>query len=1276
MLPEIIEGFSEVVYNEQGFLPQKIDRKFKTTTTNLEFGVSKGTNLTVQSHSNLQIENNNISPKSELDLSLEKNDYVTAKFSISNDYSSLNGITDIQDQEGLRQYLSKINTIEKGIIDEKYSLFSKFWEMFYTLQNGKYTKTILFQNISDKKAILNNAATFDSCQQLLLSFLNNLGWTDSTNKDTNNYIIHTSQEDLSPSEYFYSIAQKFYINFNVENPVSINAYEIIKQHDFKANKFYVINQLEDKDVQLFAKKMVTEKCLSAKGEEELNKLITNSLNAKKKLEKIIQKYPNNQDDFLYQFIKIINDIIEKFKKEKEDKYENIYPLCTNWITTLTYIKEKYLYNVHDGLYEVFDKDFKYTSLLIKKYEDKENNIFYYIYDENNSYYKDIVRTITNKTVEASNKLFESWNQQNYNNTLFYYKPILCKRNVYGNVHINNWDGLNVQVGKDYMMTPYMAAGEKERETFKGIYLGKVSKANGNSNEDRIGLSAMGGYCSDKIGEGEVGETFFLDAATGALTIGTSGSGQINIDPNKYVQKKKPLEVGQTEQKYDYQRRAWIYSSNFFSHAQKDDSRFNIFNEEDDFWGKNTKDGIFKLYGDTDSTGLLIDLTTPRIQLKHKGQIIFNAGPEGAMISSITDKNSSLKDVSSIINIPLPPKYWESPPTAIVYTDPLGYNYKYLYKEANIDGKTVYVTINNLVSTDENEMYVNESQVYTFIDLKQTNPQIFYSSSINDPSDSDRNNIVYFKTISNLGLMAVTMKGVDETTKEGEYYISCLPKGEKITTYLLHTKDRFYYKPNISMILLYTEDMYKRYSDLRTDIQQFYISSQNNTYIDVEVYNKDRTEKISRLKSIVVNVGDYIYFENDTYYVSYNENYVKLATVPPDGNGWLTLPYLYCSESMIQDNKANGSGVALMSINPEDADNKEVISTFNVTSSNIKAQSSYDRHFDNSVIVGPAGISLGKYTFLKSSGGIYIGEPGEEWAIEHLSKSLTKEETEMFDFTPSKGLLTYNVQYTYETDKTGATTITKMNISDSSIAMADCGLKFGKYFHLDSIHNLLHIGFKDTRKELFDSKNKHWHFSWGDSGLNGGLIFSTSALIEKYCQKGSFDFTKYVEKIIKGYQNPENENYRDTIAITNKGVVLSPLFCLSKSSSAKGDFITMGDYAGCYLKLKNLDDEHTGFVCQFESGSGTFNISEKAYTSGDDIEYTKDMVFGTHGIRFGNTFKVYRKQDEAKGEFLGQIHDTNFYIIDTENGNELVTLKDYVARHGGGGNLPPAENATF
>ena len=166
-------------------------------------------------------------------------------------------------------------------------------------------------------------------------------------------------------------------------------------------------------------------------------------------------------------------------------------------------------------------------------------------------------------------------------------PIHFLINKYGHKELNGWDGNSIQLDQEggFILAPEMGAGEKDNQNrFTGVLMGKVKEAN--HTNYMIGLH---GYH-----EGQ--KSFFLNSKNGSAFFGKQGNSQIIIDPSTSS--------------------GYLYSSSFWKNTN--------FNEDGlpkDYSWNNTN----KKYNQQSDSGLLIDLTTPRIIFGNQN---FRVDPDG------------------------------------------------------------------------------------------------------------------------------------------------------------------------------------------------------------------------------------------------------------------------------------------------------------------------------------------------------------------------------------------------------------------------------------------------------------------------------------------------------------------------------------------------------------------------------------------------------------------------------------------------------------------------
>lgn len=100
-------------------------------------------------------------------------------------------------------------------------------------------------------------------------------------------------------------------------------------------------------------------------------------------------------------------------------------------------------------------------------------------------------------------------------------PVVFYLNTYGNESINGWDGVSIKLDEKsgYILSPVVGAGEKREDTneFTGVLMGTAGFFDGASVDRKTGLFGFAG---------EDGQTFFLDAETGDITLGAPGTAQL------------------------------------------------------------------------------------------------------------------------------------------------------------------------------------------------------------------------------------------------------------------------------------------------------------------------------------------------------------------------------------------------------------------------------------------------------------------------------------------------------------------------------------------------------------------------------------------------------------------------------------------------------------------------------------------------------------------------------------------------------------------------------
>ena len=168
-------------------------------------------------------------------------------------------------------------------------------------------------------------------------------------------------------------------------------------------------------------------------------------------------------------------------------------------------------------------------------------------------------------------------------------PIHLLLNRFGNSAINDWNGNSVQIDENggTILSPQVGAGTKDSNNrFTGMVMGAAKEANATK-------AAIGMFGYDR---GQ--RTLFLNAENGAAIFGKLGSGQITIDPT--------------------QSRALLYSYDFWKSNLYQEN--GLVNSSAYAYNSTTNK-----YAGQNNSGMLIDLTTPRIIF---GSGNFRVDPDG------------------------------------------------------------------------------------------------------------------------------------------------------------------------------------------------------------------------------------------------------------------------------------------------------------------------------------------------------------------------------------------------------------------------------------------------------------------------------------------------------------------------------------------------------------------------------------------------------------------------------------------------------------------------
>lgn len=192
-------------------------------------------------------------------------------------------------------------------------------------------------------------------------------------------------------------------------------------------------------------------------------------------------------------------------------------------------------------------------------------------------------------------------------------PIHLLLNRYTNAALNDWDGNSISLDEDrgVILAPQIGAGKKETDnSFTGLLMGEVKEYG--QDEADVGL----------IGYKEGTRTLHIDANEGQAIFGSKGNGQIIIDPNA-------RNSGATS---TLEGKALLYSSNFWNSYYDDTTS----SSEDARKYNGLPQTTYEFDGEYDNQsgeGMIIDLTSPRIQFGNK---TFSVSPKGLITAASGD----------------------------------------------------------------------------------------------------------------------------------------------------------------------------------------------------------------------------------------------------------------------------------------------------------------------------------------------------------------------------------------------------------------------------------------------------------------------------------------------------------------------------------------------------------------------------------------------------------------------------------------------------------------
>lgn len=272
-------------------------------------------------------------------------------------------------------------------------------------------------------------------------------------------------------------------------------------------------------------------------------------------------------DFWNSYIDKYNDIVKEAKQVKKDEFNCLNILRTSLPITVEYVMENILDKSNEtqfvNLYALLKQNANKLSTIkgrVLSYTDIENILKSMkssidIYSINPSFDKDkklentdYTKKIYDTQISSLEKEIANLEKQineikseltlEVNSALIHVKPILMHMNNTEMSYLRGWDGHKLYTGeKDngeaYLFAPQVGAGQKNKDgQFTGMVMG-IKKFNKNK-ENLIGMFGM--YNSI--------QTMFLNAEDGSAIFGSSGSGQIIIDPSE--------------------NRGLLYSANYFN----------------------------------------------------------------------------------------------------------------------------------------------------------------------------------------------------------------------------------------------------------------------------------------------------------------------------------------------------------------------------------------------------------------------------------------------------------------------------------------------------------------------------------------------------------------------------------------------------------------------------------------------------------------------------------------------------------------------------------------
>ena len=230
---------------------------------------------------------------------------------------------------------------------------------------------------------------------------------------------------------------------------------------------------------------------------------------------------------------------ENFKKNVNNKYR--YSILYDWDNSNTIGKNIYdivsstqeIAEIYDSVRRLYEY-YQTICLNVKRYQIEETsetlNAWNAILNGQEPSLLNYIYVIPNETFNGlymNNNIVGTAFIKNNNEKIEIakiYIPIIMTLNTYELANLNGWDGTNIEIGDDHILTPQVGAGIKDNttNTFTGMVMGVVSNSTIDNNEeesesvfekikkaDKIGLI---GYSNGK-------QSLFINSKTGEASFG-------------------------------------------------------------------------------------------------------------------------------------------------------------------------------------------------------------------------------------------------------------------------------------------------------------------------------------------------------------------------------------------------------------------------------------------------------------------------------------------------------------------------------------------------------------------------------------------------------------------------------------------------------------------------------------------------------------------------------------------------------------------------------------